>query len=87
MRAVLVKVTATNIMPAGTAVREQVWVGVRKYGDTGPKWAPFMAPILFDGEISVFECNIILSEIDELVAYASAGGTINLLPEYTEFKA
>jgi hypothetical protein len=82
--ALLGRVHVANIMASGTGVREQVWVGVRRQGDTGATWEAFMAPILFDGEMVSLDLAVILGEFDEVVAYASAASKVNILLEYEE---
>lgn len=71
-------------MPSGTGVREQVWVGVRKQGDSGATWEVIWAPILFDGESAVQEFRLPLFELDEVVSYAAAASKINVTLEYDE---
>jgi len=83
-RATLTRVHAANIMANGTGVREQVWIGIRKYGDTGATWEPFWAPILYDGESAARDFKLRLSELDEVVSYASNASKINVLLEYEE---
>ena len=85
-RATLSGITASNVTAKGTSVREQVFVGVRKQGDTGATWEVIVAPILFDGEWVKWEGEVQLAELDEVVAYASAASKINVLLEYLEGK-